>query len=97
MHIIFPVMDMFKELEMMMLNALEGPGGEDRYEPSEEDIARGQHRFNYSRVEALNLIEERRRDFTRIRVSDNYWEIVQSYMEAQGYGRKAYETYPRDW
>jgi hypothetical protein len=54
-HIIFPVMYMF--------NALEGPGDEDRYVPSEEDTARWQLQFNYSRVEALNLIEERRRDF----------------------------------
>jgi hypothetical protein len=90
-QITFTVMDIFKELEMMMLNALEGPGDDDRYEPSEENIARGQHRFNYSRVEALSLIEERRRDFTRIRVSNEYREIVQSYVEAQDYDSEAYE------
>lgn len=76
---------------MMALNALEEPGEKDRHEASEKDIERWQYLFNYSCTEAANLIEERRRNFSRNRVSDEHWEFVQSDTEAQSYDREAYE------
>lgn len=84
-------MDLFEELEKMALNSLEEPEDKDRNEPSDEDIARWQHLFNYFRNDVSSRIEERRKDYSRNRVSNEHWEIVQSDMEAQGYDREAYE------
>jgi hypothetical protein len=89
--IIVDAMDLFEELEKMALNSLEEPEDKDRNEPSDEDIARWQHLFNYFRNDVSSRIEERRKDYSRNRVSNEHWEIVQSDMEAQGYDREAYE------
>ena len=88
---ILDAIDMFEELEKMAVNSLEEPEDEDRNEPSDEDIARWQCLFNYSRDDAASLIKERRKDYSRNRVSNEHWEIVQSEMEAHGYDREAYE------
>jgi hypothetical protein len=84
-------MDLFEELEMMALNASEEREDGEQYAPSDVDITRWQQLFNHPAPEAAILIEERRKDFSRKRVSDEHWEIIQRDMEAQGYDRKAYE------
>jgi hypothetical protein len=50
---------LFEELENMALNSLKEPEDEDQNLPSDEDIARWQRLFNYSRDEASSRIEER--------------------------------------
>lgn len=88
---IMDIMDLFEELEVTVLSCPEEPEDEDRNEPSNEDIARWQSLFNYSPNDVVSRIEERRKDYSRNRVSNEYWEILQPGMEAQGYNREAYE------
>jgi len=59
--------------------------------PTEEQIARWQKLFNYSRREALNLIAAQRSDVTRTRISDEHCELVRAEREAQGHDRETYE------
>jgi len=72
---IVDTMDLFEELEEMALNSLEEPEDEVRNEPSKDDTARWRNLFNYSCAEAADLIKERRKDYSRNRVSDKHWEI----------------------
>lgn len=81
-------MDFFEELEQMALNAAdEQLDIED--DPSQEVIARWQQLFDYSPVDAADLIKQRRNNYTRIRVSNEHWEMVRSAKEGQGYDREA--------
>ncbi|RDL41402.1 uncharacterized protein BP5553_01381 [Venustampulla echinocandica] len=60
-------------------------------ELSLKTIKQWQQLFGYSHMEAAELIKERRADFTRKRVSDSHWALVQSQMEPQWCDREAYE------
>jgi hypothetical protein len=52
--------------------------------PSAETIKRWQELFFYSHSEAVELIKQRRADFTRKRVADTHWTLVQAQMEDKG-------------
>jgi hypothetical protein len=47
--------------------------------------------FSIIPAEAMDLIDAQRRDYSRRRVSNEHWQIVQHEIEAQGYDRDAYE------
>jgi hypothetical protein len=59
--------------------------------PNEEQIARWQKLFKYTRGEALTLIQAQRGDLTRTRISDSHWELVRAERESQGHDRETYE------
>ncbi|TVY73486.1 hypothetical protein LSUE1_G007573 [Lachnellula suecica] len=82
-------MDSLEELKQMARNATDAQADGER--PSEASIARWQNLFQYSRSEAADLILEHRNNFSRHRVSDEHWQLVQEEKEAQGYDREAYE------
>ena len=88
-HFAAPSMDIFDELEIMATNASEDFGVE--FEPDEDEIARWQILFAYTYSEALEQIRSQKNDYSRRKVSDDLWDLVQSQMEAQGYSREAYE------
>jgi hypothetical protein len=82
-------MDPFEELERMVLNAEEDDfSGE---EPSEDEIQQWQRLFHYSYADAIEHTKEQRSDLTRVRVSDEHWQLVRAKMEDRGYDREAYE------
>lgn len=77
----------FEELERMALNAAKGPD----CEASPTDITRGQRLFSYPSEEAADMIEKHMSDYTRRRISVEYWEMVLHDLETWGYDRNAYE------
>jgi hypothetical protein len=60
-------------------------------DPSAETIKRWQELFFYLHSEAVELTKQRRADFTRNRVADTHWTLVQAQMEDKGYDREANE------
>ena len=82
-------MDLFEELENMVVNATDDCDVE--FEPSEEEIIRWQKLFAYSYPEAVEQIKRHRSDYSRYRVSNDHWDLVRTEKEAQGYSRDAYE------
>lgn len=82
-------MDLFEELETMALNVADYH--DVAFEPPEEEVSRWQTLFAYSYSEAVEQIKTQKCDYSRHRVSDDYWDLVRSEKEAQGYSREAYE------
>lgn len=79
-------MDFFAELEDMAANATH-----DVDEISLTTIQQWQALFDYSPAQAQASIEEWRSDFTRKRISDSLWLILQAQALKEGYDREAYE------
>lgn len=82
-------MDLFEELESMALNVVDDH--DVGFEPPGEEVTRWQTLFAYSYSEAVEQIKTQKCDYSRHRVSDDYWDLVRSEKEAQGYSRDAYE------
>ncbi len=58
---------------------------------SDSVITRWQQLFCYTRSEAISHIQEHRSNYSRERVSDEHWKMIQCVKEANGYDREAYE------
>ena len=84
-------MDPFEELEKMAFNAADEQGTDSIPEPSVAQISRWQRLFDCSQSDAADHIKHLRSDLSRIRVSDEHWEMVRQQKEAEGYDREAYE------
>ena len=84
-------MDAFEELENMALNAVYEHPSSSTSEAFASQITRWQRLFHFSHSDAVNHIEQLRIDLTRMRISDEHWEMVRSEREAQGYDRETYE------
>lgn len=82
-------MDLFDELENMATNVADECDAD--IEPDKEEIARWQELFAYTYAEAVEQITSQENDYSRSKVSDDLWALVESQKEAQGYSRKAYE------
>jgi hypothetical protein len=80
-------MDLFEELERMVQNA----ANDSDPEAFPDEIARWQRLFYYSHAQAASLIAEQKSDYTRHRISDDYWPLIRPELEAQGYDRNAYD------
>jgi hypothetical protein len=80
-------MDPFEELERMAQNATASKSTE----PTEGEISRWRRLFNYSRLEAIALINAHRSDVTRIQIPDEHWALIKEEREAAGYDRETYE------
>ena len=83
-------MDLLQELENMVTN-IEDEHDDPNDKPAGDEIAKWQHLFSYSYNEAIEHITNQRHDFSRCRVSDELWALLQSEKEAQGYSREAFE------
>jgi hypothetical protein len=82
------------ELEALAGNAYNPNLPEDDTTPSEPistTITRWNNIFNIPSGDAIDHIMSHRKNLTRTRVSDEYWETVRSTKEPQGYDREAYE------
>lgn len=84
-------MDPFEELEKMAFNAADEQGSDSTQEPSAAQISRWQRLFSCPYSDAADRIKHLRSDLSRIRVSDEHWEMVRHQREAEGYDREAYE------
>ena len=84
-------MYLLDELERMALNATEEADLTSDEEPSAEQVARWQHLFCYSLIDAVDQIKKHRNDIYRSRVSEEHWKCIQLRKEAEGYDREAYE------
>jgi len=80
-------MDPFEELERMAQNA----AASKPTEPTEDEISRWCDRFNYSRPEAIGLINAHRADVTRLQISDEHWNLIKEGRKAGGWDRETYE------
>ena len=58
-------------------------------EPPLTEVDRWHKIFGYSRLQATKAIKSHRADVVKVRVSDDYWDLVQS--QKKGYDREAYE------
>jgi hypothetical protein len=79
--------DLLQELERLAGNATTSTS----YSPTAAEINRWMALFQYTRQEAIYLIQQQRNDITRDRISDSHWELVSEEREAMGYDREAYE------
>jgi len=70
----------FEELERMAQNATTSKPTE----PTEDEISRWRRLFNYSRLEAISLINAHRSDITRIQIPDGHWVLIKEEREAVG-------------
>ncbi|KAL9120890.1 MAG: hypothetical protein Q9187_002557 [Circinaria calcarea] len=84
-------MDHFEELENMAFNAGREQDRDSAPQPSAAQISGWQRLFNCSYSDAVDRIIQLRSDLSRVRISDEHWEIVRPEKEAEGYDREAYE------
>src|SRR5579862_6120003 len=78
-------MDLLTELESMAANIVD--------ELESETIEKWQRLFHYTQAEATEHIKNHRGNLSRVRISDEHWEIVRSEEETRGYDREAYEYF----
>ena len=82
-------LDILSELENMANNVACDFDDEQELNPSV--MARWQHLFGYTSVEAESRIRQQPSNFTGERVTDDLWDMVRNVKEASGYDREAYE------